>query len=97
MTEDISVQDIANALNISRSYLSHEFKKEHWIWIVELCNNKETGLCAKADFVVGASVTEACLWEWISRLCTFHKKLYKDVWYVHQNNTEKVMIRMPIW
>lgn len=27
MTEDISVQDIADALNVSRYYLSHAFKK----------------------------------------------------------------------
>lgn len=36
MTEDISVRDIADALNVSQSYLSHAFKKStgYGLWIM---------------------------------------------------------------
>ena len=59
MTEDISVQDIANALNISRSYLSHEFKKSTGYGLWNYVITKRLVYAQKLIFG-GASVTEAC-------------------------------------
>lgn len=59
MTEDISVQDIANALNISRSYLSHEFKKNTGYGLWNYVITKRLVYAQKLIFC-GASVTEAC-------------------------------------
>ena len=89
MTEDISVQDIADALNVSRSYLSHEFKKSTGYGLWNYVITKRLVYAQKLISWWCISVTEACYESGFQRLCTFYKKLYKDVWVVHQNNTEK--------
>lgn len=59
MTEDISVQDIADALNVSRYYLSHAFKKStgYGLWN---CVISKRLVYSQKLLVEGASVTEAC-------------------------------------
>ena len=59
MTEDISVQDIADALNVSRYYLSHEFKKSTGYGLWNYVISKRLVYSQKL-LVEGASVTEAC-------------------------------------
>ena len=59
MTEDISVQDIADALNVSRSYLSHAFKKSTGYGIWNYVVSKRLVYAQKLLWG-GASVTEAC-------------------------------------
>ena len=59
MTRDISVQDIADALNISRSYLSHAFKKStgYGLWNYVISKRLVYAQKLLSD---GASVTDAC-------------------------------------
>ena len=59
MTEDISVQDIADALNVSRYYLSHAFKKSTGYGLWNYVISKRLVYSQKL-LVEGASVTEAC-------------------------------------
>lgn len=59
MTEDISVQDIADALNVSRYYLSHEFKKSTGYGLWNYVISKRLVYSQKL-LAEGASVTEAC-------------------------------------
>ena len=59
MTEDISVQDIADALNVSRYYLSHTFKKSTGYGLWNYVISKRLVYSQKL-LVEGASVTEAC-------------------------------------
>ena len=59
MTEDISVQDIADALNVSQSYLSHAFKKSTGYGLWNYVISKRL-VYAQKLLVEGISVTEAC-------------------------------------
>ena len=59
MMEDISVQDIADALNVSRYYLSHAFKKSTGYGLWNYVISKRLVYSQKL-LVEGASVTEAC-------------------------------------
>lgn len=59
MTKDISVQNIADALNVSRSYLSHEFKKSTGYGLWNYVISKRL-VYAQKLLLGGASVTEAC-------------------------------------
>lgn len=59
MTEDISVQDIADTLNVSRYYLSHAFKKSTGYGLWNYVISKRLVYSQKL-LAEGASVTEAC-------------------------------------
>ena len=59
MTKDISVQDIADTLNVSRSYLSHAFKKSTGYGLWNYVISKRL-VYAQKLLLGGASVTEAC-------------------------------------
>ena len=59
MTKDISVQDIADTLNVSRSYLSHTFKKSTGYGLWNYVISKRL-VYAQKLLLGGASVTEAC-------------------------------------
>ena len=59
MTKDISVQNIADALNVSRSYLSHAFKKSTGYGLWNYVISKRL-VYAQKLLLGGASVTEAC-------------------------------------
>ena len=59
MTEDISVRDIADALNVSQSYLSHAFKKSTGYGLWNYVISKRL-VYAQKLLVEGISVTEAC-------------------------------------
>lgn len=59
MTEDISVQNIADALNVSRYYLSHTFKKSTGYGLWNYVISKRLVYSQKL-LAEGASVTEAC-------------------------------------
>ncbi len=59
LTKDISAQDIADALNVSRSYLSHMFKKSTGYGLWNYVITKRLVYAQKLLFG-GSSVTEAC-------------------------------------
>ncbi len=59
MTKDISVQDVADTLNVSRSYLSHAFKKSTGYGLWNYVISKRL-VYAQKLLAEGASVTEAC-------------------------------------
>lgn len=60
MTEDISVRDIADALNVSQSYLSHAFKKSTGYGLWNYVISKRL-VYAQKLLVEGISVTEGML------------------------------------
>ena len=59
MTENISVRDIADALNVSQSYLSHAFKKSTGYGLWNYVISKRL-VYAQKLLLEGISVTEAC-------------------------------------
>ena len=59
LTKDISVQNIADELNVSRSYLSHEFKKSTGYGLWNYVVTKRLVYAQKLLWG-GSSVTEAC-------------------------------------
>ena len=56
--QDLSVPDIADALNVSRSYLSRLFKEAHGITIVEYILNVRLSHAVRLLFETDLSATE---------------------------------------
>ena len=59
LSEDISIQSIANAMNISRSYLCHQFREYFNTSLWNYVLSKRLILAQKL-LLSGSSVTEAC-------------------------------------
>lgn len=100
LTKDISAQDIADALNVSRSYLSHMFKKSTGYGLWNYVITKRLVYAQKLLFG-GSSVTEACYESGFKDYAHFIKsftktfgcspKQYKKV------ETDSYMMKLNLW